>query len=333
MKRRLATVAVIVLVLTATAGCEPWPVPTDRTQASMSISMGSEGGADVRLVLGGQIREHAPLMRTGVAVAAALFPTSKHSVSVDNNDSGYPFVHVHATGFYQRGPQPTVSIDTRSALAVLASMGYRNVDVDISAPLVPAMAQWEKVPDSVYPGHWYWQGIAPGDTAPAGTVELRPNPGRIDVAVVLLAASLASVFVATLGLRRRRRLVAGASAAVALAAPALYTQTVHPNDLGVAGLVNGLQLNLLQWLPLASGVTAIAVVCIFVVTLDRTRSPSAVQDFNAPPGWPQAPPGWRPVPGWRPDPSWPPAPLGWTFYPPANPYAPPAPKRMRRPAS
>lgn len=36
--------------------------------------------------------------------------------------------------------------------------------------------------------------------------------------------------------------------------------------------------------------------------------------FNPPPGWPQAPEGFRPEPGWQPDPSWPPAPPGWPLW-------------------
>ena len=36
--------------------------------------------------------------------------------------------------------------------------------------------------------------------------------------------------------------------------------------------------------------------------------------FNAPPGWPAAPPNWYPDANWRPDPSWPPAPTGWVFW-------------------
>lgn len=36
--------------------------------------------------------------------------------------------------------------------------------------------------------------------------------------------------------------------------------------------------------------------------------------FNAPPGWPEPPPGWTPPPGWQPNPSWPPAPPGWQFW-------------------
>lgn len=36
--------------------------------------------------------------------------------------------------------------------------------------------------------------------------------------------------------------------------------------------------------------------------------------FNAPPGWPEPPEGWRPTHDWQPDPSWPPAPEGWAFW-------------------
>ncbi len=39
--------------------------------------------------------------------------------------------------------------------------------------------------------------------------------------------------------------------------------------------------------------------------------------FNAPPGWPPVPRGWRPAPGWQPEPSWPAAPPGWEFWLPA----------------
>ena len=36
--------------------------------------------------------------------------------------------------------------------------------------------------------------------------------------------------------------------------------------------------------------------------------------FNAPPGWPAAPPDWRPAEGWQAPPEWPPAPPGWQFW-------------------
>jgi hypothetical protein len=38
--------------------------------------------------------------------------------------------------------------------------------------------------------------------------------------------------------------------------------------------------------------------------------------FNPPPGWPPAPPGFVPPQGWQPDPSWPAAPEGWQWWTP-----------------
>jgi hypothetical protein len=38
------------------------------------------------------------------------------------------------------------------------------------------------------------------------------------------------------------------------------------------------------------------------------------RQFNAPPGWPDPPPGWEPPPGWQPNRSWPSAPPGWEFW-------------------
>ena len=36
--------------------------------------------------------------------------------------------------------------------------------------------------------------------------------------------------------------------------------------------------------------------------------------FHAPPGWPPAPPRFRPARSWRPDPGWPAAPAGWVWW-------------------
>lgn len=40
--------------------------------------------------------------------------------------------------------------------------------------------------------------------------------------------------------------------------------------------------------------------------------------FNPAPGWPPAPPGFKPARGWRPSPSWPPAPSDWPFWVPSD---------------
>jgi len=56
---------------------------------------------------------------------------------------------------------------------------------------------------------------------------------------------------------------------------------------------------------------------VMVITT-RRRSDSAPSGygwlFNPPPGWPAAPPGWRPPEGWYPDPNLPAAPIGWQWW-------------------
>lgn len=42
--------------------------------------------------------------------------------------------------------------------------------------------------------------------------------------------------------------------------------------------------------------------------------PTAVKQFNPPPGWPTPAPGWTPPADWQPDPCWPPAPPHWNFW-------------------
>ncbi len=46
----------------------------------------------------------------------------------------------------------------------------------------------------------------------------------------------------------------------------------------------------------------------------QTTSDSGGYRFNAPPNWPEPPPGWSPPPGWLPDPGWGPLPPGWQLW-------------------
>lgn len=50
------------------------------------------------------------------------------------------------------------------------------------------------------------------------------------------------------------------------------------------------------------------------LTKHRTGTIGQMDYFNPPPGWPSAPPGWRPPQGWQPDPRWPDAPADWHFW-------------------
>jgi hypothetical protein len=106
----------------------------------------------------------------------------------------------------------------------------------------------------------------------------------------------------------------------------------------VAGLLSLLHLGVLTWVIMA-GLIAYVVYAVLRDTPRAARRRSrratttaaaragaaataAVDDgdlqFNAPPGWPDPPPGWTPPPGWKPDPAWPRAPAGWRFWLPST---------------
>ena len=295
----------------------------------MSISLGSEGGASVQLILGGQKTEQATLLRTGDAVVAALFPAAtRHSATINTNQGGYPYVSLHATGVYRPGKHPVFTIDTRQALAALSEMGYRNVDVDIGVWPVPAQAHWASAPTSTNRNDWSWPGTTPADPAPAGTIQLNPEPSRGFRTIAMEVLTLVGCLLAAIGLRRKSRALAGGGAFIAAAVGAIglaVTGSVEPEDLGVAGLVTGLELNVIKWGLYPCMAAAVAAVVLFFATVERTKPPVPVPQLNTPPGWPSPPAGWVPIPGWQPDPTWPPPPPGWSFN--VNPYEPPAPRR------
>jgi hypothetical protein len=85
----------------------------------------------------------------------------------------------------------------------------------------------------------------------------------------------------------------------------------------VAGLLSVLHLGVLTWVIMAGLIAYV----VYTVLRDtpraagwRPRRAAAAataafddddQQFNAPPGWPDPPPGWTPPPGWQPNPEWP----------------------------
>jgi hypothetical protein len=76
----------------------------------------------------------------------------------------------------------------------------------------------------------------------------------------------------------------------------------------MAGLVCYVVYSILRGTPRAGRQTS------DLPTPDQVIDRRGGQQFNAPPGWPDLPPGWEPPAGWQPDRSWPSAPPGWEFW-------------------
>jgi hypothetical protein len=334
VKTRLAAAVILAALAVTLVGCEPYFVPTDPTQARISISIGSTGGADCQLVVGGRTQSKDQLVRIGQSVATSLFPTAaRRSVGIGSNPGGFPLVHIHASGVYEPSAHPVVHLDTGAAVAVLNAMGATDVDIEIRGPGVPAVANWRSsTPTDSTDDIYTWQDVGPHDTAPAGTLALNPRPWRGAEDLTLAALCLASLYPAIWGLRRKRRLLSIAAAVVASVTAGIEifsAGAVQPDNLGVAGLLNGLELNVVRIVDLSTLLVAPAVILMFIVTVAGARTPNVfVASFNPPPGWPPPPAGWVPPPGWQPDPPWRLPPSGWVFWSPTRvpprPTAPPS---------
>lgn len=113
----------------------------------MTVILNAEGGAETQLFLDSRVRSHAELTHLGEQVAPLLFPAaSGHTVVVDDNSQGYPFVKISAAKVYEPGPRPKFSLDTRLIVSFLLNDGFRSVDLGVQAPLVPVTATWVPLP-------------------------------------------------------------------------------------------------------------------------------------------------------------------------------------------
>ena len=255
-------------------------MPDERDSADLYVALDAEGGADVDLTLGKPARSNAELLETGGAVIPALLPRSGlRLVEVEPNEDGYPFVHGYAAEVYEPGAQPLIHIDTRAALAGLTDLGYRSVNIQIVAPHVPDTATWLAAPDSVEEGSWCWEGLAPGDAAPRGSILLHPQPWRGAAELGLNVSTLAGLIVAARALRRRRRLIAALAAAVAAAAAVTSIFTaggVQADHLGVAGAIPGAALLLATAVSVVSlpAVVAAAGLLLGALVVRRSDQPA-----------------------------------------------------------
>jgi hypothetical protein len=313
---------VVFIILAAAAaalgltGCDPYSSSGVADGVGISVILNAEGGAQTQLFLDSHVRSHAELIRLGKQVAPRLFPTaSGHTVVVDDNSGGYPFVNISTSGVYEPGPQPQFSLDGRPAASFLLGNGFRSVDLYIQAPVVPVIAEW--VPSgSEDSGTWRWNGLVAGAAAPTGSIEMAPEPWRGVLPLALTAGAVGLAVFSGFALRRGRRVLAAATAlgscAIVLGV-VMDAGAVQADNLGVAGYLSGAWLTAAAVVPLLGlPVAFVAFTFLVAALVIRPVRPRLV--FSSPPGWPVPPPGWIPPPGWTPDPTWPPAPADWNFY-------------------
>jgi hypothetical protein len=280
---------VLVVAIAALTGCDPASVPSDPSVAEMDVAFTAVGGADVDLMLGGSSPSRSQLLRVGAAVAPALLPASgPPSVAVQDNDGGAPYVRLRTPSAYTPGPHPVVQLDTKAALSVLAGMGYRSVDIWVSAPVVPATGTWQVPPDSVDTG-WSWRAVTPGDPTPAGSIRLDPQPWRAIGELGLTTLAIVCLIDAALALRRRRRwrvvptaLAAGAAAYANVATAG----AVQGDNLGVAGLLSGAPLRIATDLPLLGLLALFAALGVLAGAFALTGPPPTAVRSSPPPGPP-----------------------------------------------
>lgn len=241
-----------VLLLT---GCDPVPTPGGRERASMNVRLDASGGADIQLVAGGD-RTRDELLAFGRDVLATVLPDGvAGQPRIGANSGGRPFVRVAVTTAYLPGPHPYIRLDARAAVSALAQRGVTSLAVEVQVPHVASSATWTAKPDGVEAGSWTWTAAAETGGAPAGVIELRPEPARAWFQILLLAAGLGGVLAAAAFIRARRRpwAVTAAAAAILAGVGAIATAGIAQMDsLGVAGSLRGTALHVVTWLPVVT---------------------------------------------------------------------------------
>jgi hypothetical protein len=215
------------------SGCGPLPVPIDAHDAELSATVTADGDLDVHLMLGGS-RSESDLVDIAGAVGRQLF---------------------------SEAPTVVLEWDAAAAVDVLRRSGFRRVALDLHPPHVPTHVDWQDPPSDAYPTDWYWDESSASDAAPAGRIELSPQPARGFAVLALTALALLGVALSRFGLRRGRRGWATAGAAVA-SLPFLVVVTtaglVQVDNLGVRGQLSGPAFRVVSALPLMTLPAAMA---------------------------------------------------------------------------
>jgi hypothetical protein len=257
-------------------GCDPVSVPGPSQTAEIDVRLHTSGNATIQLLVGGR-RSRDELRSLGRQVLPTILPAaSAHEPKIDSNLGAPPFVTMTVGHAYRPGRRPSIRIDTRRAVDTLAQNGVTTVRVNVSIPNVSASSRWTVNPDDTSRNSWAWTRPVHIGSAPAGTITLHPVTSRAWMQLVLLGVSLVGILTSLAFIWVRRRtaaIVAGVLATLIAAAVIPATGVAQMDNLGVAGDLRGLPLQILHWLPLVTillvfdGVTLV----VFAAVHPRSR--------------------------------------------------------------
>ena len=189
------TLALALTCATLVTACDPDEVPDQPNEASASIHVSSDAEGKVIVALGGKPDDEA-IAALVDSIDGAVFDGHPATGAVGDNGGGIPLLEFRSTGVFEPGPAPTVAIDTRQLCDDLMATGVTDLEVWMSMPRVDTDS-------SITPEHegetWTVRSCS---ESPAGTVVLRPDPGRFWLELLLVSiVVLANVALALIGSR------------------------------------------------------------------------------------------------------------------------------------
>jgi hypothetical protein len=259
------------------AGCDPYFVPRDPTLAEVDVGVEPEGDAHVDLFLSPEHADELPAVAE--EAGEALFSTAEVDPSVDDNDGGYDYAHVGASGVYRPGRAPRVRLSTEALGQALAARGFTHYELEVCGPSVPMRFDADVPPSPGGERCFSWE-LEGDDAWPTIDLTMDPQPLRwwSAAALLLVVVTCAGVGWACLagGLNRRRRLLVRVMAVVGIVASGVAIATaagVQGDNLGVSGQVDGLLLLVAGIAPIA--VFPLGIACM--VELGLSFSPPGPQ--------------------------------------------------------
>jgi hypothetical protein len=274
-----------VLALTA---CDPTPVPSDPADAAVRIELEPTGSATGSVQLARNSLDHLRPV-TNTVVTALFGPPSR--VAIDANGGGADFAVFTVPDVFEPGERPSTSVIVgEEAFASLREIGVESVDLTICVPFVPYDLEATPAPAAEAAECASWPLDAESSNVHVA-IGLRPEVDRWYWSIGVLAVTLVSTLVAAY-LVRGRPLARGRRVAVlavtgigvlafAVSVP-LQPAAPHGDNLGVAGLLDGMALVVATWVPVAILPLAAACVALGVMAFLPRRQRGVVYAYPAP---------------------------------------------------